>query len=161
MLGRKVTLFSDVARYVVSSGHEVGSHSYNHLNAWSKNPLRVIKDIQEGFEICVQLGPCEYFRPPNGKLTLATLLYVWIANHKLGWWTIDSTDSCIDPLPIEKIIERVRNEGGGVILMHDHDRKNPLKHDYVVNLTCRLIQFAREEGYKICTLKDLQQGALT
>ena len=76
-------------------------------------------------------------------------------HQKLAWWTIDSSDTWATPLPIERTVDRVRKEGGGVILMHDHDRKNASEHAYVINLTLRLIQLAHDEDYDICTLQNL------
>jgi peptidoglycan/xylan/chitin deacetylase (PgdA/CDA1 family) len=155
MLGRKIELFSNQAFDVVAKGHAVGSHSFRHLHAWNKNPFEVKNDIQAGFQICKTISSSSLFRPPYGKITLATLLQTWIAHRKLAWWTIDSTDTWANPLPVEKIVERVKSEGGGVILMHDHDRKDASAHDYVINLTLRLIQLARNEGYNIFTLQDV------
>ena len=155
MLGRKMELFSNQAFDVVAKGHTVGSHSFRHLHAWKKNPFEVKNDVETGFQICKEISSSNLFRPPYGKITLATLLQTWIAHRKLAWWTIDSTDTWTKPLPVENIVDRVKNEGGGVILMHDHDRKDASAHDYVINLTLRLIQLARNEGYNIFTLQDV------
>lgn len=155
MLGYKVESFSNHALDVVANGHVIGSHSFRHLHAWTKNPLTVKNDIQAGFKICNSISSSNFFRPPYGKITLATLLQAWIAQQKLAWWTIDSTDTWINPLPIEMIVDRVKIEGGGVILMHDHDRKDSRAHEYVINLTLALIKLARDDGYKILTLRDM------
>lgn len=155
MIGHKVESFSAQALDVAAKGHAVGSHSFRHVHAWKNNPFKVMRDIQAGFQVCQQIASCNWFRPPFGKITLATLLQIWITHYKLAWWTVDSTDTWPSPLPIEKIVERVRNQGGGVVLMHDNDRTDASRHDYVINLTLRLIQLARDEGYDICTLQDL------
>jgi len=155
MIGHKIQSLSDHALDALSGGHAIGSHSFRHLHAWKSNPIEVTKDIQAGFQICEQFSPSSWFRPPFGKLTLATLLQTWITHHTLAWWTIDSTDTWSRPISIEKIIEYIRNQGGGVILMHDNDRTDTSRHDYVISLTLGLIQFARSEGYDICTLQDL------
>jgi peptidoglycan/xylan/chitin deacetylase (PgdA/CDA1 family) len=155
MLGYKIESFSNQAHDVAAKGHAIGSHSFRHLHAWKKNPFEVKSDIQAGFKVCRQFSSSNLFRPPYGKITLATLLQTWITQQKLAWWTIDSTDTWTNPLPIEKTIERVKNEGGGVILMHDHDRKNAREHDYVIKLTLRLIQLAHDEGYDILMLQDV------
>ena len=155
MIGRKIESFPSLVNDVASKGHSIGSHSFNHFHAWKKNPLDVSSDIQAGFQICKSISSSYLFRPPFGKITLATLLQTWIAHEKLAWWTIDSTDTWTNPLPIENTIDRVRKEGGGVILMHDHDRSDANKHEYVIDLTLRLIQFAHDEGYNILTFQDL------
>ncbi len=155
MLGNRIKWSSNQALDVAAKGHTIGSHSFRHLHPWVNNPFEVKSDIQAGIRICKPISSSNLFRPPYGKITLATLLQTWITHQKLAWWTIDSTDTWINPLPIEKIVDRVKNEGGGVILMHDHDRKNASEHDYVINLTQRLIQLAREEGFNIHTLQDM------
>lgn len=155
MLGYRIKLSSNQALDVAAKGHTIGSHSFRHLQSWVNNPFEVKSDIQAGIRICKPISSSNLFRPPYGKITLATLLQTWITHQKLAWWTIDSTDTWTSPLPIEKIVDRVKNEGGGVILMHDHDRKNASEHDYVINLTQRLIQLAREEGFNIHTLQDM------
>ena len=157
MIGRKVESLSNQAQDVAARGHTIGSHSFGHLHAWKRNPFDVKDDVQTGFDICKPVSSSNLFRPPYGKITLATLLQTWIMNKKLAWWTIDSSDTWTSPLPIEKIVDRIKDEGGGVILMHDHDRKEPGAHEYVINLTLRLIRLARDEGYKICTLQEVSK----
>lgn len=154
MTGRKIESFPNQALDVVAQGHVIGSHSFGHLHAWKHNPVKVIRDIQAGFRICKNISISNWFRPPFGKITLATLLYTWITHHKFAWWTIDSTDTWPSPLAIEKIVESVKKQGGGVVLMHDNDRSDTSRQDYVLNLTLRLIELARDEGYNICTLED-------
>lgn len=158
MLGHKIESFSNQALNVVANGHAIGSHSLRHLHAWKNNPFEVIGDIQAGFQICNQIASSNWFRPPYGKLTLATLLLTWLTHHKFAWWTIDSTDTWPIPLSIEKIVECVKNEGGGVVLMHDNDRTDKSRHDYVINLTLGLIQLARDEGFNIYTLQELKES---
>lgn len=154
MIGSKVESFPTQVLDVIAQGHAIGSHSFRHLHAWKYNPFKVLRDIHAGFRICKQNSFTNWFRPPFGKMTLASLLYTWISHHKLAWWTIDSTDTWSSPLAIEKIIERVRKEGSGVVLMHDNDRSDIGRHDYVLNITLGLIQLARKEGFNICTLQD-------
>lgn len=155
MLGHKIESFPNLALDVAAKGHVIGSHSFRHLHAWKKNPFDVKNDIQAGFQIGKAISASSLFRPPYGKITLATLLQTWISRRKLAWWTIDSTDTWTKPLAVEKIVERVKNEGGGVILMHDLDRNDASAHEYVINLTLGLIQLARAEGYNIRTLQDV------
>jgi peptidoglycan/xylan/chitin deacetylase (PgdA/CDA1 family) len=155
MVGHKVNSFTNQAREVISKGHIVGSHSFRHLHAWKSNPYAVNRDIQAGFQKCKQISSSNLFRPPFGKITLATLLLTWISHKELAWWTIDSSDTWATSLPIEKIIDQLTNEGGGVVLMHDYDRNNSSKRDFVIDLTNRLIQFARDEDFKIITLQDM------
>ena len=155
MIGKKVEFSPLQVSDVMGNGHAIGSHSFMHLHAWKCNPVKAIRDIRAGFQVGKHNSFSNWFRPPFGKITLATLIYIWISRHKLAWWTIDSTDTWSKPLSVEAIIDRVRKEDGGVILMHDNDRSDINRHEYVIKLTQRLIEFARDEGYVIRTLQDL------
>ena len=103
-------------------------------------------------------------RPPFGKITLATLLQAWIKHQKLAWWTIDSKDSWSTPRPIEDIVNQVKIDGGGVILMHDHDRKESTAHNYVINLTAenrRLPDYTIFISFRIYTNEAMKITNLT
>jgi len=47
MLGKKITADLELPHMLVQAGHEIGSHSYQHLNAWKQSPLAVYKDIDQ------------------------------------------------------------------------------------------------------------------
>lgn len=156
MLGRKISTDSELPHMLAQAGHEIGSHSFQHLNAWKRSPLAVYRDINRGLETIRAFGQSLLFRPPHGKLTLATMLQVWFNQCRHAWWTIDSTDTWPTLMPIEGVIERIRSGGGGVILMHDHSRpNNPEREAYVLDLTKSILEFARKEGFKVCRMSEL------
>jgi len=156
MLGHKLQQNEEIVSALLAAGHEVGSHSYWHLNAWCRSPLAVFRDVEQGLAAAGKLGATSLFRPPHGKITLASILQVLIRKLTLAWWTIDSSDTWVNPIPVEQIIDQIRREGGGVILMHDHERVNdPERKDYVITLTKMIIRFARTEGYKIVPFGEL------
>jgi len=156
MLGKKITTAPELPHMLVQAGHEIGAHSFQHLNAWKRSPLAVFRDIKRGF---VSIGTFEQpslFRPPHGKVTLATMLQVWFNQCRHAWWTIDSTDTWPTPMPIEGVLERIRSGGGGVILMHDHRRpQNPEREVYVLELTKSILDLARKEGFKVCKMSEI------
>jgi hypothetical protein len=94
------------------------------------------------------------YRPPFGKLNLASWLATWIRGSRLAWWTVDSGDTW-PALPSEAaIVEQVRAAGGGVVLMHDFDRTGPdaaRREDHVVSLTGELLELAAREGLVVQT----------
>lgn len=156
MLGMKITTDLEMPHMLVQAGHEIGSHSFQHLNAWNRSPLAVYRDIKRGFVGVRAFGRTLLFRPPHGKLTLATMLQVWFNQCRLAWWTIDSTDTWPIPMPIEDVIERIRSDGGGVILMHDHSRpNNPEREAYVLDLTKSILELVSKEGFNVCRMSEI------
>lgn len=155
-LGKKIEVASDLVQELLGDGHEIGSHSYCHRNAWKSSPRAVGKDIQRGLEQTARFGPCRWFRPPHGKSTLATLMQVYLHGCRNAWWTIDSTDTWATPLAEEAVVDRIRQDGGGVLLLHDHDRSAfPGRAEYVLGLTRSVLEMARREGFSIATLGRL------
>lgn len=145
MLGEKIAADLDMPHMMVQAGHEIGSHSFQHLNAWKSSPLAVYRDINRGLVGIRTFSQSSLFRPPHGKLTLATMLQVWFNQCRQAWWTIDSTDTWPIPMPIEGVIERIRCGGGRVFLMHDHSRpNNPESEAYVLDLTKSILELARK-----------------
>ncbi len=157
MLGMKIETDLELPHKLVQAGHEIGSHSFQHLNAWTRSPLAVYRDIKRGFAVARVFDRTLLFRPPHGKVTLATMLQIWLSQCRLAWWTLDSTDTWSCPMQIERVIERIRADGGGVILMHDHSRPGNLvaREAYVLDLTKSILELARKEGFKVCRMSEL------
>ena len=171
MLGRSIEAHPDMARRVLEDGHEIGSHSFGHANAWKVSPFRAGRDLAAGIGMIRTLGGDDgLFRPPYGKTTLATLFQGRLQRQRFGWWTVDSRDTRAEDLrrPVEQILAQIRAEGGGVVLAHDFDRPDEdrpdectdgMPHaDYVLSLTERIIEFSRENGYQIRRLGEVLQG---
>ena len=159
MLGRRAAALPEVASAVAGAGHEVGSHSQEHLNAWKSTPWRVVRDTLEGMaavERCA--GEPRLYRPPYGKLTA----WSWWASRRrgarLGWWTVDSGDTR-DELPDPRALaESVVTAGGGVVLLHDLAR-TPERDAYVLAATEELLARAAQAGLRVVSLGELSRDA--
>jgi len=147
-----------MARRMVEAGHEVGSHTFDHTNAWKALPGPAARDRDRGVAAVEALGgQGRLFRPPYGKLTLAGLIGARLRGIRLAWWTLDSRDSW-QRRPAEEVISDLEAAGGGVVLMHDGDayeKSGPGHADYVVDLTEKILNHAAENGYRITVLSDL------
>lgn len=165
-LGRNAQANPSTVLRAIQQGHEVGSHSFDHLNAWRHSPGRVAQDVESGLEIVRELGGAWWrFRPPNGKLTLAGLLQGAIRGLKIAWWTIDSRDSW-GRGSVDDILKQIESEGGGVILMHDFDTyhrspKTPTHIDHTLLLTQSIIEFAQKGRFTLVPLSQLTDASPT
>ena len=141
---------------IVQEGHEVGSHSAHHYHPWTTLPWKLTRDMEEGYRL---LSPWMrhdgLYRPPFGKPYLPVFLSLTLRRARLAWWTVDSGDTSTARPPIENTLAAAKSAGGGVILMHD-SRKNSETHlGYVLEMTDRLLQLARNEGLAVKRLSDL------
>jgi peptidoglycan/xylan/chitin deacetylase (PgdA/CDA1 family) len=157
MLGRNAQRHPAIADRVLGEGHDAGCHSDQHLNAWKSLPWEAVADIDAGYErLSPWVRPDGMFRPPYGKMTLPTYLSIRRRGAPVWWWTIDSGDTH-DVLPSPgQVADKVRQEGGGIMLMHDLDRTQA-RNDYVLELTATLLDVAQRESIQIKPLRELCQ----
>ena len=155
MLGRHAQQYPHIVDRVIQEGHDIGSHSDQHINAWKSLPWLAVGDIDAGYErLSRWIQPDGMFRPPHGKMTLPTYWSIRRRGASVWWWTIDSGDTN-DVLPsTSQVVERLRQEGGGIVLMHDLDRTQPRNH-FVLELTVALLDLAQKESLEVMPLSQL------
>src|SRR5271155_2670976 len=155
MLGRQAQQHPQIVDRVVKEGHDVGCHSDQHLNAWKALPWQAVADIDAGYErLSPWIQPNAMFRPPYGKMTLPTYRSLRRRGAPVWWWTIDSGDTHeVLPSP-GQVADRLRSEGGGIVLMHDLDRAQP-RNEFVLELTAALLDVAQRESLKVMLLREL------
>lgn len=136
-------------------GHEVGSHGYWHRDAW-RAPWAALKDAQEGVHATARWSRRKLFRPPRGKMTLwSWSVFRWESIAPV-FWTIDSADSRQALPSLEEASAKVERSDGGVVLLHDHDaERTPRQAEYTLRLTERLLELARQKGWKSTTVGDM------
>jgi peptidoglycan/xylan/chitin deacetylase (PgdA/CDA1 family) len=157
MLGRHAQQHPEIVDRVVREGHDVGCHSDQHLNAWKTLPTDAIADIDAGYEQLSRWIPSNgMFRPPYGKMTLPTYWSVRRRGAPVWWWTIDSGDTHSILPSARQVADRLRREGGGIVLMHDLSRTQP-RNDFVLELTSTLLDVAQQESFQIKPLRELCQ----
>jgi peptidoglycan/xylan/chitin deacetylase (PgdA/CDA1 family) len=155
MLGRHAQQHPQIADRVIKEGHDIGCHSDQHLDAWKALPWQAVADIDAGYErLSPWISPDGMFRPPHGKMTLPTYWSIRRRGAPVWWWTIDSGDTReVLPTP-GQVADRVRREGGGIVLMHDLDRTQP-RNEFVLELTAALLDVAQRESFKVAPLRDI------
>ncbi len=158
ILGRSVRQKEHLIQDAVQRGHEIGTHSYDHLHSWRVSPLRAIVDICRGQnEIARVLKKDEVlsFRPPGGKVNLLTLLYLLRRRVPICTWTLDIRDTW----PASKregaqVEARLQAAHGAIILAHDFDRTNPRTERYILETLRATLDYARCHGIQPCTMTE-------
>jgi peptidoglycan-N-acetylglucosamine deacetylase len=139
------------------AGHEIGSHTHMHRDAWRVWPWTAWNDVLAGMQLSGPLSmsrKAPLFRPPFGHLTLWTWLAASIRGAKLCWWTIDSGDTHSTLPDPASIARQIVEAGGGVVLLHSHDRGED-RQRHVLAVTDRLLRAARLHGLRVCTMSEL------
>jgi len=158
-MGRKATEHGGLIAELVRRGHEVGSHSEHHRHGWRCFPMLDLADAVRGDRSVRRFGGEGLYRPPFGKLTFLTMAWALLTGRPIVWWTINARDTRQDGMGEEEIASAVRDNGGGVVLMHDfYESKagDDQRAEHVVRLTLKLLEVARDEGLRVIRFKDLE-----
>lgn len=102
---------------ILSEGHSVGNHSYNHLNAWKFSSKFFCDDVLS-FD---NIYKSKIFRPPYGKLK-PNDYFILSKNYKIVYWdllTYDFDENINHTLLFELVKQKVRD--GDIIVFHTNN----------------------------------------
>lgn len=161
VIGAQAVAHPSLVARLLAEGHEIGSHTQSHLNAWKASSWASVRDLWAGQRSLIHLGvPAGPFRPPYGKTTLATLLALWVGGCRMAFWTIDTRDSWEHPRSVARVLDMIEHQGGGVVLMHDFafpprgaaDHHHP---EHVLKMTEAILDFAEAQNFRLLRFGDL------
>lgn len=133
-IGDNIAKHPDIFRKVISEGHSVGNHTYNHLKGWNtdtgiyvENVSMCNDQIAEGRNQKAEDRRQEpevlhsnLFRPPYGKIKPSQSRKLRARGFKIIMWDIVSYDFDKETSPEECLQNVLKNvESGSIIVFHD------------------------------------------
>ena len=142
-IGKNVLDQPDLYERIITEGHEVGNHTFNHLNGWKTADSVYMEDIAKAKKYI----DSSLFRPPYGKITPFQLRLLAKEKFKLTpiMWTVLSGDfdaklskeSCL-----ENVLTAANN--GSIIVFHDSQKA-------LVNLQFvlpKVLNYFKQKGFR-------------
>lgn len=156
VLGIHAEKYPKIIKRQVEEGHEIGNHSYSHIDmrrATKKQILEEFKKTQEIIYSVANIRP-KVFRPPYGNYNKEVIEIVSSDDIPIVLWTFyqdskDWSNPGVDSI-IETTLSKVQN--GDIILFHDYVYKN---ESHTVEALKTIIPRLIEEGYKFVTISEL------
>ena len=121
-IGNNIEKHPDIFEKVITKGHTIGNHTFNHLNGWKTSTEDYLEDVL----LCQSAIGCQlsavsyFFRPPYGKVKPSQAKKIRQLGYKIIMWDVLSADfdSTISP---EKCLKNVLNnvKSGSIIVFHD------------------------------------------
>ncbi|WP_419888510.1 polysaccharide deacetylase family protein [Neobacillus niacini] len=147
--GRWVKNNPDLAKMIVSAGHEVGNHSYTHPDMKRITAAETREQLVKTNEVIEAAtgNKSSWFAPPSGSYRDETVKIASELNMKTVMWTVDTID-WQKPTPdqlINRVISKIDN--GFMVLMHPTAS--------TAKSLDRLISLIEDKGLKIGTVSDL------
>nr|WP_245912455.1 polysaccharide deacetylase family protein [Calothrix elsteri] len=152
-IGQNIEAHPEIIKMLVTSGHEVGNHSYSHQKLIWKKPNFVTREINQTDELLRKLGVTNeiLFRAPFGfkRFTLPYILNRMQKKHIL--WNVDPKDYQENnpELIANHVVENVTP--GAIILLHDggSDRTATIAATEII------ITKLQAQGYRFLTVSHM------
>ncbi len=139
-------------------GHEVATHSFAHLDAYRVSARTACADLRNGLAVSIAAKRhVQRFRPPCGRVTVATYQVARRAGLSFDLWTHDSGDTFATCPPVATIVDAVDATNGGVVLLHSHDRgaNRADTEAHTLAVTSALLDLADRRGLVVRRMCDL------
>jgi peptidoglycan/xylan/chitin deacetylase (PgdA/CDA1 family) len=146
-VGKNVKENFSLYERIISEGHKVGNHTYNHLNGWKTDDKIYIEDIAKAAKII----DSDLFRPPYGRITKFQIKA--ISGNKLHLKTImwDVLSGDFDPsVNGENCYLNVINNAkpGSIIVFHDSLKSFTTLEEALP----RILKYYTEKEYRFAIL---------
>lgn len=158
MVGAHVQRHPDIARRVVTAGHEIGNHTQHHVKLHVRGPERIRRELEEAHGAITTLAGTvpRAFRAPHGYRNP----FVSRATHRLGYrvfgWTFGVWDSARPGAEEIRGRVRARLRPGAIILLHDGDGYDPGgDRSQTAAALPGIIRDTRDAGYSLRPLGEL------
>jgi len=111
-----VRKYPNVYKQLLTNGHQVGNHTFSHLNGWKINPNYYLENTEKAASYI----DSKLFRPPHGKIKHSQAKALRRLGYKIIMWDVLSADFDQNISP-EQCLENVLNntEKGSIIVFHD------------------------------------------
>ncbi len=160
LTGEMAAEHSDIARRIVDEGHEVGNHTYSHVNMIFLKAQALTDEIDRGHKAVLDATGVEpvLFRPPRGLFNDTVRQVLLTRGYRIILWSVSAADWSLLSAPV--IAWRVRHyvRPGAVILFHDGGalvNNAGGNRDKTVAVLPGLIDYLLAQGYTLVTAGEL------
>ena len=147
-----------MARRVVNAGHEVGSHTFSHLDHHAVAPHEAVSDMVAGADAIAGVLGFEphLYRAPYGHFVPATVEEA----ERRGWtcifWSSLGFDWEEEATP-RSVADHVLGDlgPGTIVLLHDARRAKPMDPEPVTGATAILLEEIERRGLRAAAVGDI------
>ena len=124
-IGKNVEKHPEIFNKIVSEGHAIGNHTYNHLKGWKTSTNEYIDNVIETQKIFEshQSSTTNLFRPPYGQIKPKQIKALSALGYKLIMWSVLSVD-WDKVISKEKCVDNVisNTTSGSIVVFHDSNK---------------------------------------
>ena len=123
-IGENVQKHPGIFQRIISEGHSVGNHTFNHLNGWKTATSEYIENVEKAERELINNSKINnqqsLFRPPYGKITSKQAKLLQQKDYKIVMWNLLSYDYDAS-ISKEKCLQNVLQNihPGSIVVFHD------------------------------------------
>ena len=122
-VGDNIRKHPSIFQKVLSAGHSVGNHTYNHLKGWQTNDVTYIENIKKCTEILESTADGKVkdtlFRPPYGRIGKNQIKEM-LKTHKIIMWDVLTCDYNKGLSPETCLKKSIKyTKPGSIVVFHD------------------------------------------
>lgn len=157
LIGEKVPYNKSIVKREKEEGHEIGNHTYTHINAAKTSKEQIENEVTKTQEVIKEVTG-QYptiFRPPYRALSRDLCQTVKSKNMSIILWSNIDVRDWSNP-GVNSIVSTIENkvENGNIIILHDYNTVRNDKSQTIQALEI-VIPKLKEKGYKFVTISEL------
>ncbi|WP_353094621.1 polysaccharide deacetylase family protein [Tissierella praeacuta] len=156
VLGKHAETYPDIINRQIAEGHEIGNHSYSHVNMKKVSNAVIKEEFEKTQNIIYSISNVKpkVFRPPYGNYTDDVIKIISSDNSSVVLWTFyqdskDWSNPGVDVI-VDTTLSKAQN--GDIILFHDYVYK---KESHTVEALKIILPKLIDEGYRFVTMSEL------
>jgi peptidoglycan/xylan/chitin deacetylase (PgdA/CDA1 family) len=111
-----VCKYPEIYKQILIAEHQVGNHTFSHINGWKSNTKDYLKNIAKAANYINS----KLFRPPHGKIKASQAKALRNQGYKIIMWDVLSADFDQSIKPKQCLDNVLKNTAkGSVIVFHD------------------------------------------
>jgi len=143
-VGENISKHPEILQRIITEGHRVGNHTFNHLKGWDTTDEEYIENVYK----CHELTQSKLFRPPYARAKKSQLKHLK-NDFEFIYWDVLTGDFDLNLSPegcFQNVIRHTKN--GSIIVFHDNIKAIP-RVQYALPKT---IEYFLAKGFTFETL---------
>ena len=114
-IGKNVKNYPETFKKIIEAGHDIGNHTFNHLNGWKTKTKYFIKNIKK----CEDYFESTLFRPPYGRIS-SSQIKLLKKEYTIIMWSV-LTGDFDNKITKEQCQSNAINntKSGSIVVFHD------------------------------------------
>ena len=156
VLGKLAEAYPDIIKRQSEEGHEIGNHTYSHINTEKVTKEELIWEYEKTQNIIAKLtnNRPKLFRPPYGSFNNNTIDIIESNDSVIVLWSAQQDSKDWSNPEIDKIVSTTLSniKNGDIILFHDYVYFNKSN---TVEALKKILPELKNRGYRFVTVSEL------